>query len=78
MVAGQRHLPLCFFEGCVESAVEVADLDEEEEEEEDEEEVVLGKVGMNWAFGSTFNNCLWPSVMYRVQGPVPGPGSQPI
>ena len=41
-------LPLCFFEGCVESAVEVADLDEEEEEEEeDEEEVVLGKVGMN-------------------------------
>ena len=44
-------LPLCFFEGCVASAVEVADLDEEEEEEEEEEEdgeeVDLGKAGMN-------------------------------
>ena len=52
--------PLCFFAACVESAVEVAGFDEEEEEEEeeDEEEVVLGKVGMNLAFESTFNNCL--------------------
>ena len=53
--------PLCFFAACVESAVEVAGFDEEEEEEEeeDEEEIdVLGKVGMNLACGSTFNNCL--------------------
>ena len=52
--------PLCFFAVCVESAVEVAGFDEEkeEEEEEDEEEVVFGKVGMNLACGSTFNNCL--------------------
>ena len=53
--------PLCFFAACVESAVEVAGFDEEEEdeEEEDEEEVdVLGKVGINLAFESTFNNCL--------------------
>ena len=52
--------PLCSFAACVESAVEVAGFDEEEEEEEkeDEEEVVLGKVGMNLACGSTFNNCL--------------------
>ena len=48
--------PLCFFATCVESAIEVAGFDEEEEE--DEEEVVLGKVGMNLACGSTFNNCL--------------------
>ena len=43
-------LPVCFFAGFVESAVEVAGFDEEEEEEEedDEEEVdVLGKVGIN-------------------------------
>ena len=54
-------LPLCFFAGFVESAVEVAGFDEEEEEEEedDEEEVDgLGKVGINLAFESTFNNCL--------------------
>ena len=52
-------LPLCFFAGFVESAVEVAGFDEEEEEEDDEEEVdVLGKVGINLAFESTFNNCL--------------------
>ena len=52
--------PLCFFVACVESAVEVAGFDEEEEEEEeeDEEDVGLGKVGMNLACGSTFNNCL--------------------
>ena len=52
--------PLCFFAVCVESAVEVAGFDEEEEEEEedDEEEVVLGKVGINLACGSAFNNCL--------------------
>ena len=51
--------PLCFFAVCVESAVEVAGFDEEEEEEDDEEEVnVLGKVGINLACGSTFNNCL--------------------
>jgi hypothetical protein len=56
--------PLFFFAACVESAVEVAGFDEEEEEEEeeeedDEEEVdVLGKVGINLAFESTFNNCL--------------------
>ena len=53
--------PLCFFAACVESAVEVAGFDEDEEEEEeedDEEEVVLGKVGMNLACESTFNNCL--------------------
>ena len=55
---------LCFFAACVESAVEVAGFDEEEEEEEeedeeDEEEVdILGKVGINLAFESTFNNCL--------------------
>ena len=54
-------LPLCFFAGFVESAVQVAGFDEEEEEEEekdDEEEVALGKVGINLAFESTFNNCL--------------------
>ena len=52
-------LPLCFFAGFVESAVEVAGFDEEEEEEDDEEEVdVLGKVGINLAFESTFNSCL--------------------
>ena len=54
-------LPLCFFAACVESAVEIAGFDEEEidEEEEDEGEVdVLGKVGINLAFESTFNNCL--------------------
>ena len=53
--------PLGFFAVCVESAVEVAGFDEEEEEEEeeDEEEVeALGKVEINFAFGSTFNNCL--------------------
>ena len=51
--------PLCFFAVCVESAVEVAGFDEEEkEEEDDEEEVVLGKVGINSAYRSTFNNCL--------------------
>jgi hypothetical protein len=52
--------PLCFFAGFVESAVEVAGFDEEEEEEEDDEEEVdgLGKVGINLAFESTFNNCL--------------------
>ena len=51
--------PLCFFAVCVESAVQVAGFDEEEEkEEDDEEEVVLGKVGINLACGSTFNNCL--------------------
>ena len=49
---------------CIESAVEEAGFDEEEEEEEeedeeDEEEVeALGKVEINFAFGSTFNNCL--------------------
>ena len=46
---------------CVESAVEEAGFDEEEveEEEEDEEEVeALGKVEINLAFESTFNNCL--------------------
>ena len=53
--------PLCFFAACVESAVEVAGFDEEEEDEEedDDEEIdVLGKVGINLAFESTFNNCL--------------------
>ena len=52
--------PLCFFAAFVESAVEVAGFDEEEEEEEDDEEEVdvLGKVGINLAFESTFNNCL--------------------
>ena len=53
---------MCFYAGFVESAVEVAGFDEEEEEEEeedDEEEVdVLGKVGINLAFQSTFINCL--------------------
>ena len=52
--------PFCFFAACVESAVEVAGFDEEEEEEEDDEEEVdvLGKVEINLAFESTFNNCL--------------------
>ena len=55
--------PFCFFAACVKSAVEIAgfhdeEVDEEEEEEEDEEEVVLGKVGINLACGSTFNKCL--------------------
>ena len=51
-------LPLCFFSGFVESAVEVAGFDEEEEEDDEEEVDVLSKVGINLAFESTFNNCL--------------------
>ena len=52
---------MCFFAGFVESAVEVAGFDEEEEEEEedDEEEVdVLGKVGINLAFGINLQQLL--------------------
>ena len=51
-------LPLCFFAGFVESAVEVAGFDEEEEEKYEEKVDVLGNVGINLAFESSFNNCL--------------------
>jgi hypothetical protein len=56
----QSCSPLCFFAAGVASAEAVLEVidDDEEEEEEDDEEVVLGKVGINFAFGSTFNSCL--------------------
>ena len=48
-----------FFRWVCRAGFEVAGFDEEEEEEDDEEEVdVLGKVGINLAYESTFNNCL--------------------